>query len=166
MDNNTENKTEEYEAKEEETIQKPKTPRKPLTEKQLEQLRVNMKKGRDAKALKQAEQRKVNEIKTEQLVLKKAEQLKKKEAKLKEAIHLKEEDDESEDEKEEVVVIKKVKKVKPKKKVVYEEVVSESESDDEPEKPAPKKATKKKIIEEKLEVQKPVIPARTQILFY
>ena len=165
MDNNTENKTEEYEAKEEETIQKPKTPRKPLTEKQLEQLRVNMKKGRDAKALKQAEQRKVNEIKTEQLVLKKAEQLKKKEAKLKEAIHLKEEEDESEEE-EEVVVIKKVKKVKPKKKVVYEEVVSESESDDEPEKPAPKKGKKKRVIEEILEVQKPVIPARTQILFY
>ena len=164
MDNSAESKAEEYEAKEEETIQKPKTPRKPLTEKQLEQLRVNMKKGRDAKALKQAEQRKVNEIKTEQLVLNKAEQLKKKEAKLKEAIHLKEEENESEEEEE--VVIKKVKKVKPKKKVIYEVVVSDSERDDEPEKSAPKKATKKRIIEEKLEVQKPVIPARTQILFY
>ena len=42
MDKSAENITEECESKEEETIQKPKTPRKPLTEKQLEQLRINM----------------------------------------------------------------------------------------------------------------------------
>ena len=162
MDNNAETKVDEHDSKDEEMIQKPKAPRKPLTEERKEQLRLNMKKGREVKAAKQAEQRKANEIKTEQLVLKKAEQLKKKEAKLKEAIHLKEEEDESEEE----VVIKKVKKVKPKKKVVYQEVDDDSESDEEPEKPTPKKVKKIKHIEEKLEVQKPIIPARSQILFY
>ena len=42
----------------------------------------------------------------------------------------------------------------------------DSESDEEPEKPTPKKVKKIKHIEEKLEVQKPIIPARSQILFY
>ena len=71
-----------------------------------------------------AEQKKAQEEKTDAMVLQKAEQLKKKDLKLKASINLKEEDDD-EPEPEPEIIIKKVKKVKAKAKVVYQEVDSD-----------------------------------------
>ena len=45
MDNNAETKVDDHDSKDEEMIQKPKAPRKPLTEERKEQLRLNIKKS-------------------------------------------------------------------------------------------------------------------------
>ena len=150
---------------ENEPIQKEKKPRKPLTDERKEQLRNQMSKGRETLALKKAEQKKIAEEKTNILVLKKAEQLRKKDKQLKQSLHLKEDDDNEEEEEEEEVIVKKLlkhikEKPKKKKKVVVYQSESESEEEEEPVKPVKKV---KELIKIEQTQTKPVLP---KILFF
>lgn len=145
-----------------ESIEAVKKPKKVASEKQKEQGRINLAKGRESLAVKQEKQRADAEKRTNEMVLVKAAKIKQKEAamdsKMKKAIGLY---DDTEDD-DEIEIEERIIKKPKKKKIIYRE-----ESDSEEEVIVRKKKADKSI-EKPIAavVEKSIIKPKPTILFY